>query len=237
MDEAAFQQVLKVHGDVQTVLFENSETKSTLTSKAEAAFRRSEQDLAPPHHLHVENRVVKLNTFVWGRLWWETLHMIAASYPENPCEETRAAACAYVGSMAALMPCQDECAPAWRGEVERHPPQVASRAEFMEWARERHNSVNRKLGAAEISSREMFARVAEQQNALAAVVYYAKKSDFEALAQQRALSFQDKLRYDFKQLIQDPVAVTGLLVAVTTFALMLIFWLARRSLPRGAHSK
>jgi hypothetical protein len=170
----------------------------------------------------------RLNTFVWGRLLWEANHMLASDYPDAPDQETQEDARRYFTSQVSLMPCQEECAPAWREAMAKHPPQVGSREELMEWLRVRHNEVSALTGGVQMSKYDMLNRVAEQRAALAAVVYYAKPSDYEALERQRKISAFERFQNDFRLVLSDPECIATIMSCCTVALILLILWLWHR---------
>lgn len=201
---------------------------SVLTRNAHKALERAELEVPPmlkqtgSSKDGKEVRAVKINNFVWGPLLWNTNHMMAALYPENPTPQTQADAIAFYTSQASLLPCQDECGPGWQEELSKNPPDVSSRHALMEWLRCRHNAVNAKLGGAQYTRTDMLARVAEQQEALTAVVYYAKKEDYEAL--KAPLTLSARMSHEWTKLMEDPSVWVAIITGAILGLLMLILW-------------
>eukprot|EP00658_Telonema_sp_P-2_P041635 TRINITY_DN297_c0_g1_i11.p1 TRINITY_DN297_c0_g1~~TRINITY_DN297_c0_g1_i11.p1 ORF type:complete len:119 (+),score=21.52 TRINITY_DN297_c0_g1_i11:192-548(+) len=65
-----------------------------------------------------------------GNATWRFLHTTAAYYPLEPTETQKQSAVQLIHSLAQLYPCPI-CAPDFREAVSNHPPQVASRKEFV----------------------------------------------------------------------------------------------------------
>lgn len=56
-----------------------------------------------------------------GRSTWNLLHTIAAYYPEDPSDEMKQAAIAFIDSLAKLYPCP-HCAEDFREDIKKNPP-------------------------------------------------------------------------------------------------------------------
>jgi hypothetical protein len=206
-----------------------------LTGSVVKAFEQADLESGQPHHFNhfknasketKENRLVAINTFVWGRILWTANHLLASTYPENPTLQTQEDAIQFFKSQASLLPCQEECAPAWREELERNPPDVSSRHALMEWLRLRHNAVNAKLGGPQYSRDDMLAALAEQKGALSAVIYYAKKEDHEAL--RKNVSIQARVEHEWAKFVKDPNMLAAILTGVILGLVMLILWICTR---------
>lgn len=203
------------------------EGKGSMSANLTNAFDQADLESGQPHHFKLgtdsENRLIKINTFVWGRIAWTANHMFAATYPENPNEQTKRDAINYYTSQASLLPCQEECGPAWREELKQNPPDVSSRAALMEWLRLRHNAVNAKLGGPQYSHFDMLATLAEQKEALTAVIYYAKKDDYEALKQ--PVTLKARISHEWTKLVEDPSVWAAVITGVVLGLIVLMLWM------------
>jgi len=240
-EEQKFVQNVKLLGMIQSRLDNNNnnqsnsdQSQSVLTRHTVSALSQADHDPGPPHHFPIldsktpdaspEKRLVKLNTFVWGRISWEADHMYAATYPENPSLETQQDARNYFRSKASMIPCQKVCAPAWREQLEQFPPDVSSRAALMTWLRERHNAVNAKLGGPQFSETDMLMKLAEQKNAVAAVIYYATKDDYQELSKTK-VTLPRRINHELTKFVQDPNTLANILLAVSMAVVVLLLWL------------
>src|ERR1044071_7834896 len=235
-EEQKFVQNVKLLGMIQTQLDTNSSAidqhQSVLTRHTVSALSQADHDPGPPHHFPIlenkssepEKRLVELNTFVWGRIAWEADHMYAAMYPENPSLETQQDARDYFRSKASMIPCQNVCAPAWREQLEQFPPDVSSRAALMTWLRERHNAVNAKLGGPQFSETDMLMKLAEQKNAVAAVIYYATKDDYQELSKTK-VTLPRRINHELTKFVEDPNTLANVLLAVSMAVVVLLLWL------------
>ncbi|KAL1500274.1 hypothetical protein AB1Y20_012941 [Prymnesium parvum] len=79
---------------------------------------------------------------------WTLLHTMAAYYPEQPTDEQRTAARAFIDSLSKLYACT-HCAEHFREEIREDPPRVESRAALSVWMCKAHNRVNSMLGKPE----------------------------------------------------------------------------------------
>ena len=232
--ERSFGQDLRIVGAIEEGLA-HAGSQSVLTRHAETALTKADLESGQKHHFPAllgqnrdqdgpnEQRSLVLNTFVWGRLFWETNHMLAASYPENPTAETQEAARQFFLAQPALLPCQDQCAPAWRDAMQKSPPDVRSREALMEWLRLAHNHVSVKTGGSEFSRQDMLARAAQQQAALTTAIYYAGKEDFAVL--DKKVTVLERLQLECMRVADDPGCL-GLIIAGLFFALLLlVLWL------------
>jgi len=84
---------------------------------------------------------------VLGRAGWTVLHCFAAYYPDEPTEDEKRMALAFLEAFSHLYPCKD-CAEGLRVAMETSPPRVESRKEFSLWVCETHNHVNEQIGKA-----------------------------------------------------------------------------------------
>lgn len=94
----------------------------------------------------------KLNPLVWGPIYWNFLHHIAWSYPENPNKVTKRKYYDLIQNFPLFIPDQ-EMGNHFAELLDRHPvsPYLDSRASFIRWTHYIHNKVNVYLGKDEIS--------------------------------------------------------------------------------------
>lgn len=213
-------------------------SSESLSARARTALKVAELESSQMHEFEVqtsEQRAVLVNNFVWGRLLWEVMHLLAESYPENPTPDTQRAAVSFLRSLVHLIPCQETCAPEWAAALEREPPEahVGSRLELSEYMRLRHNEVNARLGGKQFSRNDLLLKLAEQKNALAAVVYYAGKEDYDALAAPK-VSLRDRLAHECRKLGADPQFWTAVIVGVVLGLLLLGLWAINKAVSRGS---
>lgn len=85
---------------------------------------------------------------LWGPSAWHFLHMVAASYPEEPCEQEMKCAYVFILSLGTMLPCEF-CKKHFREMIEEMgmcPNHFQSRESFFKLVWEMHNRVNVRLG-------------------------------------------------------------------------------------------
>lgn len=80
-----------------------------------------------------------------GSSTWTLLHLIAATYPENPNNKEQADLKQFVKLFGNFYPCWF-CAEDFRGYVKEHEPDTSTQDTFGRWLCNAHNEVNVKLG-------------------------------------------------------------------------------------------
>lgn len=105
----------------------------------------------------------KLNPYVWGPIYWNFLHHIAWSYPENPTATTKKKYYELIMNFPLFLPNED-MGNKFAELLDRHPitPYLDSRASFIRWTHYIHNKVNVYLGKDEISFLESLSHFKEQ---------------------------------------------------------------------------
>ena len=97
---------------------------------------------------------------LWGPYFWTALHLTSLGYPSEPSEQEKSDAEAFVRALRSVLPCP-QCRVNYVTELEKLPPTLDSKAEFIEWGRLIHNAVNRRLGKREWEREEFFAHYAK----------------------------------------------------------------------------
>lgn len=82
---------------------------------------------------------------VLGKSSWTLLHLIAATYPENPTSKDQADMKSFVTLFGKFYPCWF-CAEDFRAYVDKNEPNTETRESFGKWLCFAHNEVNEKLG-------------------------------------------------------------------------------------------
>lgn len=87
---------------------------------------------------------------VWGPCAWNTLHVIAHTYPERPTEDDKNNMFAFLKLFAKLLPCPT-CSKHFCGMLDERFVSsschaLTSRANFVEFIHDLHNEVNKRLG-------------------------------------------------------------------------------------------
>lgn len=80
-----------------------------------------------------------------GSSTWTLLHLIAATYPENPNTKEQADLKQFVKLFGNFYPCWF-CADDFRGYIKEHEPDTTTQDTFGRWLCNAHNEVNVKLG-------------------------------------------------------------------------------------------
>lgn len=115
--------------------------------------RPAEDKVGSTHMYDVDPRV-------WGRHFWAVFHLLAYAYPEQPAAEVQQAIYQVFDAMRAVLPCSD-CrqgfAEQWRKyDIRDH---LDSRESLITWIVQVHDSVNEKLGMAELDYAEYMERL------------------------------------------------------------------------------
>ncbi|PAV75804.1 hypothetical protein WR25_11742 [Diploscapter pachys] len=92
-----------------------------------------------------------------GRATWKLLHSMSVYYPDQPSEEQKQKATAFMTSLSELYPC-DFCAKDLRKDLKEEPPKVQSRQDFSQWMCRLHNKVNEKMGKPLFDCSKVFER-------------------------------------------------------------------------------
>lgn len=80
-----------------------------------------------------------------GKSTWTLLHLIAATYPEEPTSKEQADLKQFVKLFGNFYPCWF-CAEDFRGYVQKIEPDTTTQDKFGKWLCNAHNEVNVKLG-------------------------------------------------------------------------------------------
>jgi hypothetical protein len=80
-----------------------------------------------------------------GKLSWDLLHSITLKYPENPTNEERGAMISFLSLFARFYPCS-VCGIEFKAIIDKNPPNLDSKKQFVKWMCDVHNYVNEKLG-------------------------------------------------------------------------------------------
>jgi len=103
---------------------------------------------------------------VWGPIFWNTIHMVAMGYPDDPSYSEKRAAKEWCNALPFLLPCS-ECKEHFREVLAAIPVEtwLDNRTTLVEWTWRVHNDVNRRLEKAQISQEDFaksIANMAEQ---------------------------------------------------------------------------
>lgn len=89
----------------------------------------------------------------WGGDWWRVFHGMTFRYPAQPNEDDKVRVRAFVNVMPAFLPCSF-CSIHMLEELQRMPltdAALANTDSLAQWGVDFHNSVNRRLGKAEVT--------------------------------------------------------------------------------------
>ena len=92
---------------------------------------------------------------VWGPPAWRFLHLITFQYPENPSDKDKKNYYIFFNSLKDVLPCPN-CREHYSNHFKKHPIQLESRKEFIEWLIDIHNEVNLMLGKKTYSYDEVY---------------------------------------------------------------------------------
>ncbi len=83
---------------------------------------------------------------IWGSTIWNSMHLIAAAYPEKPKKSDKCHYRLYYTQLGNVIPCPT-CAESYRRFMKKHPIEnfLATKRSLMYWVYLMHNRVNRKL--------------------------------------------------------------------------------------------
>jgi hypothetical protein len=90
---------------------------------------------------------------VWGPPFWDTIHLIAYIYPENPTIERQNSMTALLLNLSPNLPCHD-CGTHSTVYMKEFPPAVESRDMLKKWAVDFHNEVNKRTGKTSLTYEE-----------------------------------------------------------------------------------
>ena len=79
-----------------------------------------------------------------GRSTWSLLHSIAVYYPEKPTKEKQKQTKLFLESLSNIYPCSI-CQEDFKKNIQKYPPKLGSRKDFIAWLCFQHNLVNKKL--------------------------------------------------------------------------------------------
>ena len=91
-----------------------------------------------------------INPNLWGESFWNVIHYITMAYPDDPTEEDRQNISAFIKSLQHVLPCET-CRNHFKANLITYPLTNESRYNFITWAVNVHNEVNRRTGKPEMS--------------------------------------------------------------------------------------
>ena len=108
----------------------------------------------PPHSNRPNATALNTNGFspeIWGPGMWQTMHMIAATFPEHPTQEQSRQYYTFFASLANVLPCRgcrEEYAEMIRGggPLALTSRTVSGRMPLFAWTVAVHDAVNARLG-------------------------------------------------------------------------------------------
>lgn len=83
---------------------------------------------------------------LWGRCMWESMHYVAAGYPNKPTKQDQKRYCCYFKNLAYVLPCKS-CSVSYKMYLKQVPIAnfLSSRKRLLYWTFLIHNKVNKKL--------------------------------------------------------------------------------------------
>jgi hypothetical protein len=99
-----------------------------------------------------KDRHIALPPTVWGPIFWNTIHIVALGYSQNPTEEEKMAAKQFYESLQYVIPCPI-CRVHYKSNLAEMPVDAAlgNRSDLIEWTWRMHNKVNVQLEKPEIT--------------------------------------------------------------------------------------
>jgi hypothetical protein len=70
----------------------------------------------------------------------------------------------------------------------------------------------------------MLMKLAEQKNAVAAVIYYATKDDYQELSKTK-VTLPRRINHELTKFVEDPNTLANVLLAVSMAVVVLLLWL------------
>ena len=86
-----------------------------------------------------------MHPYLWGPQAWHFLHSLTFNYPSRPLVSDKQKMLQFLMSLGDVLPCE-KCAAHFREQMQKFPPALDSKAEFMQWMVDTHNRVNVKNG-------------------------------------------------------------------------------------------
>tara|TARA_Y100001972_G_scaffold81750_1_gene99414 strand:- start:1864 stop:2469 length:606 start_codon:yes stop_codon:yes gene_type:complete len=84
------------------------------------------------------------NTKNWGEKYWDLMHTVSYTYPNNPTIEDKMYIQDFYESICNFLPC-DDCKQESKKYIENNPIQFENRTEIIEWVLNFHNFINIRL--------------------------------------------------------------------------------------------
>lgn len=83
---------------------------------------------------------------LWGTSLWDSIHNIAAGFPDNPTKKQIKAYCIFYKALGKVIPC-NSCAVSYRKFIREKPihKYLTSKKRLLYWTYLIHNKVNKKL--------------------------------------------------------------------------------------------
>tara|TARA_B000000557_G_C20615360_1_gene375734 strand:- start:110 stop:592 length:483 start_codon:yes stop_codon:yes gene_type:complete len=91
-----------------------------------------------------DDRDRPLDRIMLGRSTWSLLHTVAVYYPDKPTKEKQKQTKLFIESLSNIYPCSI-CQVDFKNNVQKYPPKLGSRKDFIAWMCFQHNLVNKKL--------------------------------------------------------------------------------------------
>jgi len=82
-----------------------------------------------------------MNSFIWGPDAWSFLHTITFNYPQEPTQEDIDSHYYFFTYLGDVLPCP-KCQNHYKENLVKHPINLDSREEFIQWLITMHNEVN-----------------------------------------------------------------------------------------------
>jgi Erv1 / Alr family len=171
-----------------------------------------------------------MRTIHWGPVFWDSLHLMALGFPNNPTREEIQAVHNLLHSMQYLLPC-DECKQHFKELLIEHPIPTAelNKLSFFEYTVDLHNAVNKRLTKYTWTYDEAydhyFHLLLDEEK-----IKEKMQVQYKSLEDARKITTMQKQVDDFKDLQQVYIIVIVVLVIVTlaTLIIALIIFVRKR---------
>lgn len=85
---------------------------------------------------------------IWGKSYWDVIHIITIAYPENPTEQDKEDVKKFFELLKSLLPCGN-CASHYQQNLKKFPLTddiLSNKERLVKWAVDLHNEVNLETG-------------------------------------------------------------------------------------------
>lgn len=110
--------------------------------------------------------IYNIDPKLWGKHFWNTIHYITISYPNNPTTDQKRNIKLFFELLGGLLPCEN-CRAHFAKNIQTYPLTdeiLNSRYKLIEWAVKVHNEVNNRTGKQYVSVNEAIQMYTQDTN-------------------------------------------------------------------------